>query len=267
MPEAPRPLDGHLDRLGWLRDPGEPAALLLDFDGTLVPIHSRPRDAVLPRGMADLLGRLAARPGCLVALVSGRGLADLKRQAPVEGPVYRAGNHGLEMEGPDLAWVHPEARRARPFLEALCAQVGTLVAGEPGLLVEDKGLSASIHYRGVDASRRDALLARLGELVRPWEADGRLRVTWGKCVMELRPPVEWDKGRAARRLLAHADIPEERTLAIGDDRTDESTFAALPGAITVRVGPAGAAPTAARYRLEDPDAVGRLLAWAADRDG
>jgi trehalose 6-phosphate phosphatase len=239
-----------------LLDPGRPAALLLDFDGTLVPIRRRPQDVVLSGAVAAALERLSRSPDCLVALVSGRSLADLRARAVLPERAYLAGNHGLEMEGPDFSWVHPGARDARPQLQAACSQARSVQADYPGLLVEDKDLSASIHYRGVEESRHGSLLQEIRALAASWE--GRLRVTWGKCVMELRPPVDWDKGRAALRLLEQTGFAPGSALVVGDDRTDESTFTALPQALTVRVGEE-AAGTAARYRLDDPGAVARIL--------
>ena len=86
----------------------------LDFDGTLAPMARRPHQASLPPETRALLRRLARKRGAIVAVVSGRGLADLKSRVKVPG-AYMAGNHGLEIEGPGLSWTHPgaEAQRGR----------------------------------------------------------------------------------------------------------------------------------------------------------
>jgi trehalose 6-phosphate phosphatase len=80
--------------------------LLLDFDGTLAPIVERPELAAMPEATRDGLSRLMARPGVEVAVVSGRGLADVRERAAIPGIAY-AGNHGMEIHGPGVDRIHP----------------------------------------------------------------------------------------------------------------------------------------------------------------
>jgi trehalose 6-phosphate phosphatase len=199
--------------------------LLLDFDGTLAPIVERPELAAMPGATRDALERLRARPGVQVAIVSGRGMADTRARAALQGVAY-AGNHGMEIEGAGMYRVHPQALVARPELEAVLEALALALDPIPGAFVEDKGLTLSVHYRQtpeVDHGRvRDAVTAA---------TDGRaetLRVTEGKMVLEVRPRVEWNKGRAVEFLLDHMRPPPGApVLYLGDDRTDEDAFREL----------------------------------------
>jgi trehalose 6-phosphate phosphatase len=239
--------------------------LLLDFDGTLAPIVERPELAGMPASTRDALERLRACPGVEAAVVSGRGLADVRERAGIEGVAY-AGNHGMEIDGPGIHRTHPEALAARPALEAVLHDLTPMLAGVPGAFVEDKGLTLSVHYRqtpAADAPRvRDAVAAAM---------DGRLadlRVTEGKMVLEIRPRVDWHKGRAVLFLLEQMRPPAGApVLYLGDDRTDEDAFVALEtarhGEGVIVADPVPAA-TAARSFLRSPGEVGDLFAALAD---
>lgn len=253
---------------GWVRewDRAGRLILLLDFDGTLAPIVDRPELARLPDGTRELLEALLARPDVDAAIVSGRGMADARERAGLEGLPY-AGNHGMEIEGPGVSRVHPEAAAARPALESVRARLVRELAGVEGALVEDKGLTLSVHYRLVSRDRvpavREAVRAAAGS------AGDALQVTEGKEVLEVRPRVEWDKGRAVEFLLDHfSPAPGVPVLYIGDDTTDEDAFAALrrrgqgEGIVISDPPPAG---TAAGSYLRDPAEVAALFAALLSR--
>lgn len=231
----------------------------LDFDGTLAPIVSRPEDAVLLPAAAAALDRLASRPDTDVAVVSGRGLADVRARVALDG-IWYAGNHGLEIAGPGLERLHPEAAAVEPELRACARSLASALKGLAGVQVEDKGLTLSVHYRR--AQREDA-----GERVRAAVAraceGGAFHVTEGKKVVEIRPAVAWDKGRATAYLLEvvegarSASVP---ALFVGDDRTDEDAFRVLEGrGAGVLVAEAPPAGTAAAAYLRDPSEVASLL--------
>jgi len=208
-----------LDRL---RDPPEQAALLLDLDGTLAPIVGRPEDARLIPGAAECLPVLRDGLG-LVAFISGRGLADLERIVGVPGLAY-AGNHGMEIRHAGDAARTAEA--ARPWLEVIAGWAGGQdgdVLGPLGLRVEDKGATLSVHWRG--APDPPAAERHLHDVLAPSAERAGLRVTWGRMVMEVRPPVAVDKGTAARELLRAAGC--RRAVHIGDDRTDADAWRTL----------------------------------------
>ena len=201
--------------LARLAESPEQAALLLDVDGTLAPIVARPEDARVPDATRHELARLAERYA-LVACVSGRSGDDAARLVGVEGIVY-VGAHGLELE--------PAARRWSEPLRAFAATVDWPV--------EDKGLTVALHYRTADDER--SARAKLDEVARRASAAG-LVPRFGRKVLELRPPLEADKGTAVRRLLTERNL--RRGLYAGDDTTDLDAFRALPGAapeVAVRV--------------------------------
>lgn len=166
--------------------------LLLDFDGTLAPIADRPELATMPECTRRALERLMAMEGVTIAVLSGRELGDVRERAAIPDIPY-AGNHGMEIEGAGLLRIHPEADAARPELLAVAARIEGDLEGIDGAFLEDKGLTLSIHYRlAPDHAEevREIVLEATG---------GRagLEVTEGKMVLEVRPRVEWNKGRAA----------------------------------------------------------------------
>lgn len=182
------------------------AAILLDVDGTLAPIATRPEDARVPEETRDEVARLAGRYA-LVACVSGRTGADARRLVGVDGVRY-VGSHGLELE--------PEAEDWRERIHAFGAGIDWPV--------EDKGLTVSFHYR--QAGDEDAALAYLEEVAERAHREG-LVPRFGRKVLEIRPPVHADKGTAVRHLLSDAGL--ERALYAGDDTTDLDAFQALDG--------------------------------------
>ncbi|MBI4410309.1 MAG: trehalose-phosphatase [Gemmatimonadetes bacterium] len=236
----------------------------LDYDGTLVPIVARPVEAELPAAAREVLARLAARPDTDVAVVSGRELEDLRARVAIEG-LYYAGNHGLEIEGPGLERKHPDALALRPRMARCGEKLRARLAGISGVVVEEKGLTASVHYRLVEEA---GAVARVRATVRELcGSEPRLRLTEGKKVLEVRPAVDWDKGRATRYLL-DALAPGPATLIpalfIGDDRTDEDAFTALRDhgeGIVVATSPPPT--TAATFYLRDPAEVIAFLAALA----
>jgi trehalose 6-phosphate phosphatase len=192
-----------LDRLAEAPDR---AAIVLDVDGTLAPIVRRPDEAAVPDEARRELERLVARYA-LVACVSGRTGEDAQRLVGVAGVRY-VGSHGLELA--------PEADRWRAELHRFAASVNWPV--------EDKGLTVSFHYR--EAENEDEALEYLEGVAERARAAG-LVPRFGRKVLELRPPVDADKGTAITQLLADAGL--RRALYAGDDTTDIDAFRALDG--------------------------------------
>lgn len=202
--------------------------IALDFDGTLAPIVERPEEAEIDETTREALRRLARRPDSDVAIVSGRALDDVRDRVAVDGLVY-AGNHGMEIEGPGLSRIHQEAADARPALAACADELRRALQPIDGVFVEDKGITLSVHYRL--ASEPDAE-RRVRDFARACAERAGLRLTHGKKVVELRPDVEWDKGRATRFILAALEAGHGNAvpaLFIGDDVTDEDAFRAVGG--------------------------------------
>lgn len=198
------------------------AAVLLDFDGTLAPIVERAADARMPDETRRSLETIREHVG-LVGFVSGRSLADLERMVAMPGCAY-AGNHGLEIHHP--GGVPGLVDAAIPWTDTITAfgrSRDHAILSRVGVILEDKGATLTFHWRAapdpVIAHARLRAVERLAA-----EAAG-LRVTWGRMVMEVRPPVEIDKGTAVRALLAPHDL--DVALYIGDDRTDADAWRAL----------------------------------------
>jgi trehalose 6-phosphate phosphatase len=234
----------------------EGALLLgLDFDGTLAPIAPRPDLARLSLRNRQLLERLARKSSVTVVVASGRGLRDVKSKVDVPGLFY-AGNHGLEIEGPDGPWVHPQAKPLARTVRRLARDISQTLGRFPGLVLEDKGLTLSLHYRLLPKNiPAPAVYAILLRLMKPYSY--RLHVTHGHKVWEVRPRLAWDKGYALLRILRPGRRRWTAAL-VGDDRTDEEGFRTLgPDALTVRVGRARS--TAARFRLRHQDDVSPFL--------
>ena len=239
--------------------------LLLDFDGTLAPIVVRPELAAMPDATRGTLERLMARPGVEVAVVSGRGLADARERAAIPGIAY-AGNHGMEIHGPGIDRIHPEAAAARPVLERAARALEGAIAAIPGAFVEDKELTLSVHFRLAPRDRLDELHAIVRRVVAPLEG---VHLTEGKQVIEVRPNVDWNKGKAVLFLLDQMRPPPGAPiLYFGDDRTDEDAFRALAGfsasAEGVLVADHPPEDTAATSFVHTPAEVGEVFAALAD---
>jgi trehalose-phosphatase len=230
--------------------------LFLDFDGTLAPIASDPEDAALPGATRTALVSLSADENIKLVFISGRKLEDLERRVGVAGAIY-AGNHGFEIEGPGIAYLHPESDFARPLIQSLESALRSLLTGVPGALVENKGLTLSVHYRRVPVDDFPAV-ARAVQAVSAAYGDS-MEQTMGRKIFEFRPRVGWHKGAAAAWIRERVGTPDALPIYIGDDRTDEDAFRALDGAVTIHAGESQ--HTAAAYRLNGPQAVREFLEW------
>jgi trehalose 6-phosphate synthase/phosphatase len=225
--------------------------LLLDYDGTLTPIVSRPELAAPDEALLSLLRRLAATPGNEVHVVSGRRREDLEAFLG-ELPIALHAEHGLWSRLPGGQWeraaaVSADAGSIRDAFQSAAVAL-------PGSFVEEKSATLAFHYRLARPDRVKAVVERLRRALGPFEEAGQLAVVEGHQVVEARP-AGVHKGLVAEAAGQGPVAPA--ILAVGDDRTDEDLFAALPaGAITVRVGPGA---SLARFRIDGPAEVRALL--------
>jgi trehalose-phosphatase len=248
------------DLAGRVRS-GRRVLLFTDFDGTLVPIKDDPMACALSPGDRAQLARIAARPGAVVAVVSGRDLADLTPRIGVEGIIH-AGNHGLEIRGPGFNFREPGSVALAPKLAKIVADLTAALADVPGAWVQNKELTASVHFRQTPPESHGRVRESVERVLNPHLDEFVLR--GGKMVLEVRPRVDWHKGRAVHWLWQRlaGDDPNPIAIYLGDDATDEDAFQAIPDGVTIMVGPARS--TAARYRLNDAADVSKFLAWLAD---
>lgn len=224
---------------------GKRPAMFLDYDGTLTPIVSQPEDAVLSDSMRGVLKQLAGL--CAVAIVSGRDRADVEPLVALDGLVF-AGSHGFDIKGPGLRMEYEGGKERLPDLAAAEQELHQRIDPIAGARVERKRFAIANHYRNV--AEED--VPRVEQAVREVLADHeRLRLSHGKKVLELRPDIDWDKGRAVFWLLEALGLDGDDVLPfyLGDDVTDEDAFAALSGrGIGVIVGDPSY-KTNADYRL------------------
>lgn len=232
-------------------------AMFLDYDGTLTPIVSQPEYAMLPNSVRDVLRELAEL--CVVAIVSGRDRTDVEPLVDLDGLVY-AGSHGFDIKGPDgLQMQHPGGQECLPDLDSAERELRSRIEPIPGARVERKRFAIANHYRNV----ADADVPRVEAAVRDvLGRHRRLQMSGGKKVYELRPDIDWDKGRAVLWLLEAlgCDGGDVLPFYLGDDVTDEDAFRVLAVlGIGVLVGTPSYL-THASYGLRDTSEVEQFLA-------
>jgi trehalose-phosphatase len=229
-----------------------------DYDGTLTPIVSRPERAMLKPAMKSILLQLSRFQRVRVAVISGRSLLDLQRMAGSIPGITYVGNHGLEMKGEGFIWSHPSVKQASRIMTDLWAELRQNLRSVQGMLLENKTLGISLHYRLVPEKKIADLYRNFQKIVAPWVRLGTIKVHEGKKVWEIRLRQHlWDKGKAVRWLLKKYRS-EGRFLPVflGDDRTDEDAFKALQhGGITVKVSENPRAISAAKYYIHSPAEV------------
>jgi trehalose 6-phosphate phosphatase len=216
-----------------------PAALFLDFDGTLVELADAPGAIAVPSGLKPLLDRLAERLEGRLAIVSGRAIGDLQAHLGASAAVL-SGSHGAELLYADGRSVPVSVP---PGLASARDEVRRFAAGSAGLMVEDKPAGVALHFRRAPERER-----AVGDFLEDLARRSGLAVQRGKMVAELRPEGA-DKGAALRRLMAEPPFAGARPVFVGDDLTDEHAFEAAAGlgGAGILVGPPRA--TAARWRL------------------
>lgn len=231
--------------------------LLLDYDGTLVPIRARPDLTRLGGERRATLKRLQ-RGRARVAVISGRSLRGLREQVPIPGIAY-GGVFGLELAAPGWGWRHPSAKARRPALAALKRSLRGLYADLPGVLIEDKRAGLAVHFRGVPARR----LAEFARRLRKARRAAPRGLLWLRTAFswEIVPRTGWNKGKAA--LLLRKRLGRPFLIAIGNDRFDEPMLrtAERYGA-GIRVGEGA---SVAGCRLKNPAAVHRFLSALAQK--
>lgn len=220
--------------------------LLLDFDGTLAPIVADPHQAALPRHTKLWLKRLLKQKCIKIGIVTGRALPDIQKRVGLKGLIYAA-NHGMEIASDGRVVLNKGSSFSSPIM-AIGRKLQQELAGIPGVIIEKKGTSLSIHYRKVKSTLlQKQVIALVRRVTRGQLRKNRLQITSGKKVVEVRPHRFWNKGKAALWIL-HNLAKGYRPIYIGDDVTDEDAFHALRSrGITIKIGKTQ--NTAAQYRM------------------
>lgn len=201
-----------------------PFGLITDIDGTISPTVATPQQAMVSPLCHHYLAILC-RQLALVAAISGRPVVEVKDMVAIDGMVY-IGNHGLERWTDGHAELLPEARDYSGVVKAALEEITPLLAAIEGIIIQDKGITATIHYRlcpNPELAERQILAA-----VADSPRSKGLRVMQEKMAIDLLPPVKANKGTATSKLIQDYDL--RGGVYLGDDITDIESFRAIRAA-------------------------------------
>lgn len=229
--------------------------LMLDFDGTLSSLAETPQKAFLPKDNRAILKKISR--GVPTAIISGRGLLDIKRKVGIEGLIY-VGNHGLEWEIENQRGQVQVPKKMMRALDLARRQLSILKADYPDVLLENKGLTLALHYRLVRPHFARRLVREARQIVAPFQEKKLLAIRESNKTLEMRPAIRWNKGKSAEFLWRKFE-EDLLPIYIGDDITDEDAFKVLKDGITVKIGRGRS--SAARYYLDNERQVSSFLKW------
>ena len=237
---------------------GKTPAFFLDYDGTLTPIVQRPEDAEISNEMRETLKQLAAR--YTVAVVTGRDLDDVKDFIQLDEIIY-SGSHGFVISGPDdLYKEHEKGGEIVELMDKVEKELHGLFDGKAeGVQIDRKRYAIAIHYRNAPEKDVPYVFEVVDKMLDQFDG---LKTGEGKMVVELKPDIDWHKGKAVLWILEALGLDQKKDVIpvfIGDDVTDEDAFKALQGkGIGILVENRGQ-KTAAKYSLKDVYQVRRLF--------
>src|SRR5688572_16634801 len=237
-----------------------PLGIITDVDGTLIPLAMTPHEARPSPEVVALLGELAGSRDTTVAVVSGRPRETLDDYFGAHAELVLVAEHGGWRRGRAGGWQATVAANPRAP-DDLGVELAELAARHPGARVERKTWALAFHFRGVAAEERDEVVIDAEQRVGAWLAQHpEFQALRGSEVIEVRP-VAMNKGTAVAWIRSLAG-DGARLVALGDDLTDEDTFAELGAEDeAVRVGPEDDRASAARWRLPTPGDAVVLLRW------
>jgi len=253
--EQPIDFFEHLDELKSLMAQKD-VFIFLDYDGTLTPIVATPDLAVISADMRQAVKELATK--YRVSIVSGRATDDVRSKVKIDG-IFYAGSHGFEIVEPDgKVEINEEAQGIRHVIDEVHGKLSERLKGVEGALVENVKYTISAHYRMVSDKDFPRVKDAVEDILKEYT---NLRKTDGKKVFELRPKIDWHKGKAVDWILNVLRYDQERHTAvyIGDDVTDEDAFTALKdkgfGILVAEVP----RPSKAAYMVRDTTDVKKIL--------
>lgn len=241
--------------------------VLSDFDGTLASFDVDPSAPRLSEQTRVALATLASRDDVTVGLVSGRRVDDLAGRTQLPRQVYLAGLHGLEIRHGEHAWHHPDLVDSHELADRVAETINAAVGSVPGVKLEHKGVSLTVHVRAVEPARRTEVLRAAIDVARPWLDSDELKVLDASEAIELLPNIAWNKGDAVRWIVDDVEAHARRKpwcIFFGDDVTDEDAFRAVREGLTVVVGQR---PSLARLRLNSPADVAAVLLGVTSSNG
>lgn len=234
-------------------------SLFLDFDGTLTPIVTDPTEVWLDASTRDALARLSRKEDIVSTIISGRAIDDLRMRVGLPDIIY-AGNRGLEISGRYVEFVDPVAAASSIHLLGITDLLASELRSIPGISVEFKGLTSTVHYRRARACDipiiNEVVQAGLTPFAPLFEVDA------GNWALDIIPRTGWHKGSAVSWINERLGLRNALCIYFGDDKTDEDAFGTLSGAMTFKVGEDS--ESRAKYRVESPAAVCEFLQWLAN---
>ncbi|GAA5033274.1 hypothetical protein GCM10011506_25290 [Marivirga lumbricoides] len=232
------------------------AVLFLDYDGTLTPIVSDPEEAKLPGKTRSALEQLSKIIN--VAVISGRDRKDILSFIDINTLFY-AGSHGFDISGPDgMEMQYEEGKKTLPSLDKAEEKLKEKLKNIKGSQLERKKYAIAVHYRNVQEEKVDELKSIVEEVL---QSDEKLKKGSGKKILELKPNLNWHKGKALQWLMKELELSKEEYMPIfiGDDITDEDALKAIKDyGVGILVG-SHDQETHATYQLKDTTEVVEFL--------
>ncbi len=251
LPDALAHLDRIMEELG-----SKTPVLFLDYDGTLTPIVSDPEEAIISEKARNIVRELSSI--ITVGVISGRDRQNVAAKVNLENIIY-AGSHGFDITGPDdLEMQYEPGIKILPILDEAENNLKEKLKGMAGAQVERKKYAIAVHYRNVAEGSVQELKNAVNEELKQQD---KLKIGAGKKILELKPDLDWHKGKALSWLLEKLELKSDKYVPffIGDDVTDEDALKVIKDTgIGIIVG-LHEEKTSAGYRLEDTDEVIRFL--------
>lgn len=237
--------------------------LFLDYDGTIAPIVEQPDKAIIPETIRETLNRLVQDSGVRIAVISGRSLKDIRSRVNMDDIIY-SGNHGLEIAGHGFTYEYEVPGPYKEAIENIKRELLDKLSKFEGVLIEDKGLTLSIHYRLADESIVPDLHSTLGQ----YYGNKIVNIREDKKTFEIVPLLAWNKGNAVLSILKDTPLifgKEVFPIYVGDTLTDEHAFVAINDiGLTIRIG--NYRHSSAQYYLNDVADVNIFLDKLAMRN-